>query len=54
MRHLIIERVSAITNRVWIKFKRAGIERAVMRTGLFTALDVRGREGVYWVFFLSD
>jgi hypothetical protein len=46
MYHLLIERVSTVTieflqyrARVRIGLNRAGIERAVERTGLFTSLD---------------
>jgi hypothetical protein len=45
MYHLLIERVSTVTSgfvqcraRVWVEFNRAGIERVVGRTGLFTSL----------------
>jgi hypothetical protein len=54
MYHLLIERVSTVTieflqyrARVRIGLNRAGIERAVERTGLFTSLDV----SIYFLFF---
>jgi hypothetical protein len=47
MYHLLIERVSIVTSgflqcraRVRVEFNRAGIERVVGRTGLFTSLGV--------------
>jgi hypothetical protein len=47
MYHLLIERVSTVTSgfvqcrsRVRVEFNRAGIERVVGRTGLFTSLAI--------------
>jgi len=46
MYYLLIERVLTVTRgfvqyraRVWVEFNRAGIQRIVGRTDLFTSLD---------------